>query len=293
MTKLLTFLVSSTLFFSAISVAPVRAADVPFLPDVYKANVSPQQDLDTYQAFFKKRFPDLPWEEFANGMYAMDSTMRANWEQIEEFPPYEPTVENGKSLWEEPFANGKSYADCFPVAGIVNEYPKWDREQSAVVTVPMAINMCRVANGEEPLEYGKAAIIAIHAYMAHESRGKPIKVVVPSDDLAALEAYNEGKAFYFSRRGQLNMSCYHCHFGTAGLKIRANVLSPALGQTSHWPTYRSKWGGMGDIHRRYTGCNKQVRAKPYALQSEEYRNLEYFHTHMSNGIPANGPGARF
>jgi sulfur-oxidizing protein SoxA len=40
------------------------------------------------------------------------------------------------------------------------------------------------------------------------------------------------------------------------------------------------------------GCNKQVRFKPYKPQSEEYRNLEYFHTYMSNGLELNGPGAR-
>jgi sulfur-oxidizing protein SoxA len=108
-----------------------------------------------------------------------------------------------------------------------------------------------------------------------------------------LEAYKQGKKFYFSRRGQLNLACYHCHFDNAGKNIRANVLGPALGQTTHWPAYRSKWGDMGSLHRRYKGCNKQVRAKPFDFQSKEYRNLEYFHTFLSNGIPVNGPGSRF
>ena len=40
------------------------------------------------------------------------------------------------------------------------------------------------------------------------------------------------------------------------------------------------------------GCNKQVRAKPFPAQSEEYRALEYFHTYMRNGLAVNGPGAR-
>ena len=49
---------------------------------------------------------------------------------------------------------------------------------------------------------------------------------------------------------------------------------------------------MGTTHRRYGGCNAQVRAKAYPAQSEEYRALEYFHTYMSNGLVLNGPGAR-
>jgi len=157
----------------------------------------------------------------------------------------------------------------------------------------MAINQCREKNGEEPLKYGSHDMLALQAYIAFKSRGKKIKIVIPRKDPRALEAYQQGKKFYFSRRGQMNLACYHCHFGNAGKKIRGNMLSPALGQTTHWPAYRSKWGGMGSLHRRYKGCNKQVRAKPFDLQSVEYRNLEFFHTYMSNGIPVNGPGSRF
>jgi sulfur-oxidizing protein SoxA len=51
-------------------------------------------------------------------------------------------------------------------------------------------------------------------------------------------------------------------------------------------------GTIGTLHRRFTGCNKQVRAKPFKAQGEEYRNLEYFLTYMSNGLTLNGPGAR-
>ena len=76
------------------------------------------------------------------------------------------------------------------------------------------------------------------------------------------------------------------------MKVRADLLSPGLGQVTHFPVYRSKWGSMGTLHRRYAGCNGQVRAKPFKAQSEAYANLEYFHTYMSNGLTINGPGAR-
>ena len=69
------------------------------------------------------------------------------------------------------------------------------------------------------------------------------------------------------------------------------MLSPWLGHPSHFPVYCSK-GNLGTLHRRYAGCNKQVRAKPFKAQSTEYANLEYFHTFMSNGLTINGPGAR-
>ena len=49
---------------------------------------------------------------------------------------------------------------------------------------------------------------------------------------------------------------------------------------------------MGTLHRRFAGCHKNIRANPYKAQGEEYRNLEYFVTYMSNGLEFNGPAAR-
>jgi sulfur-oxidizing protein SoxA len=95
------------------------------------------------------------------------------------------------------------------------------------------------------------------------------------------------------------MACADCHYYYSGNKIRADILSPALGHTTGFPVYRNKWAGksksgdgMGTMHRRYGGCNKQVRAKPFKAQSDEYKALEYFHTYMSNGLEINGPSQR-
>ena len=253
----------------------------------------PGSDLELIQGYFKERFPDVAFEEYANGVYALDENSRSQWESIEDFPPYEIAVDEGEELFSTPFANGKSYADCFPEGGlgIKQNYPLFDTNSGRVITLELAINECRIEHGEKPLKYGKGEIASVSAYMAYTSRDNPVNVVIP-DDPRAMEAYEKGKKFYYSRRGQLNMACATCHMSNAGNKVRADILSPALGQTTHFPVFRSKWEEMGTLHRRYAGCNKQVRAKPFALQSEEYRNLEYFHTYMSNGLPANGPGAR-
>ena len=71
---------------------------------------------------------------------------------------------------------------------------------------------------------------------------------------------------------------------TSGKKARADILSPALGHTTHVPMYRAKWGGIGTLHRRYGGCLKNMRAKPLMAQSEEFRNMEFYHQAMSNGL---------
>ena len=257
------------------------------------SNATPEADLEEFQDYYKKRFPATPFDDFINGVYSIDAASRAQWEDIEEFAPYELNISNGEELFNKPFANGKTYASCFENGGIGirQNYPYFDTESGEVKTLELEINECREANGEKPLKWKTGKIADISAYMAFTSRGNTFNIVIP-DDPRALAAYERGKKHFYAKRGQLNMACADCHKFYSGNKIRADLLSPGLGQLTHFPVYRSKWGGLGTVHRRYGGCNKQVRAKPFKAQSAEYRALEYFHTYMSNGLIVNGPGAR-
>ena len=259
----------------------------------YVASATPQQDLEEFQNFYKERFPNTPFEDFVNGVYSIDAASREQWEEIEEFAPYELNISKGLVLFNASFANGKTYASCFENGGIGirQNYPYFDTDRGEVITLELAINECRQANGEKPLKWKKGHIADISAYMASTSTGKVFDIKIP-DDPRALAAYERGKKHFYQKRGQLNMACADCHKFYAGNMIRADLLSPAIGHLTHFPVYRSKWGGLGTTHRRYGGCNKQVRAKPFPAQSEEYRALEYFHTYMSNGLVVNGPGAR-
>lgn len=257
------------------------------------ANAGPEVDKEKFQSYFTKKFPDVPYAEFANGVYALDKDQRANWQAIEEFPPYEPMIETGETMWNAPFANGKTYADCFgKSAALRGKYPHWDSKRKEVITLPLAINECRETNGEKPLKYMKGAIADLLAYLSYESRGQVIDIKIPANEQDAQAAYEQGKHLYYARRGQLNLACYHCHVSYPGSLLRSDLLSPALGHTTGWPVYRSKWGELGTLHRRFSGCNKQVRAKPFPAQGKEYRNLEYFLTYMNNGQTFNGPSAR-
>ena len=248
----------------------------------------PVKDQNKIQEYFKTRFPNVPYQDFSNGVYALDEVARENWEALEEFPPYEIYIDNGESYWND---NEEIYTSCFPKGpGIKHLYPQWDNNRKSVITLPYAINICRKENNLAELDYMSDEINSLVAYMAFESRGNTINITVPNEQ--ALAAYQAGKKFYFTRRGQLNFACFHCHFDNAGKKLRTESLGPALGQTTGWPTYRNKWGALGPLHKRYIGCNKQVRAASQKAQSETYRNLEYFHTHMNNGLVFNGPAVR-
>jgi sulfur-oxidizing protein SoxA len=258
------------------------------------ALAEPNEDLQKYQAFFKERFPELNLAALSNGMYNFSEDKRSQYNDIMEFPPYEVDIEEGKELFTQTFKNGKSYADCFPQGGvgIAHTYPKFDEKSGKVKTLAGVINECRQANGEAPLKYLKGNLVKIVAYMADTSRGKPINIEVPNDP-KAVAAYEEGKRIYFTRRGPREFACYHCHWEASGSRIRGNELSPAVGQAANFPVYRSKWGAIGSIQRRYKGCMRNIGAVPLKEQTEAMNNLEYFHTFLSNGVPMNAPNSRF
>lgn len=253
----------------------------------------PAADLQAFQAYFKQRFPGVAMDDYANGPYAVDKGMRKQWEDIMQFPPYDFALDEGKQLFETPFKNGKSYGDCFPNkgVGIRQTYPRFDEKTGEVVTLDLAINRCREANGEASLPYEKGAIASIAAYMASTSRGKVFAITIP-DDPRALAAYEDGKKYFYARRGQLNFSCASCHVQAAGQRLRGDILAPALGILASFPIYRSDWGSMGTIDRRFTSCNLQVRSVPFKPQDPAYRNLDYFLSYMSNGVAIAGPGTR-
>ena len=263
--------------------APALADDKP----------NPAADQKAFQNYFIKKFPKVKYEDFVNGPYSMDEGLHRQWEEKEQFPPYEFAVETGKEMFSTPFKNGKSYADCFANKGIGvrQNYPYFDEKEGKVITLELALNRCREANGEAPYNYLKDEMASLTAYMAFTSRDKKMDIKIPNDP-RALEAYENGKRYFYTRRGQLNFSCATCHVQSPGEHIRAEILAPALGIMNAMPIYRSEWSGMGTTSRRFLTCNSQTRAVPLEPQSDEYRDLEYYLSYVSNGLPISGPGAR-
>ncbi|WP_167771058.1 sulfur oxidation c-type cytochrome SoxA [Bradyrhizobium niftali] len=274
---------SATLVAFALTSPRVIAAD----------KVDPVADAKAFQNFYFQKFPDVKHEDFVNGPYSMNEDMKRQWQEKEEFPPYEFALDAGKEMFATPFKNGKTYADCFPNGGIGirQNYPYFDTKEGKVVTLELALNRCREANGEAPYSYVKDEMASLTAYMAFTSRGKPMDIKIP-DDPRALAAFENGKRYFYTRRGQMNFSCASCHVQSPGERIRAEILAPALGILNAMPIYRSEWSGMGTTSRRFVTCNSQTRAVPLEPQADEYRDVEYFLSYVANGLPISGPGAR-
>ena len=254
---------------------------------------TPEADRRAFQNFFFTKFPKVKKEDFGNGPYAVNEGMRKQWQEIMEFPPYDPALDEGHEEWDKPFANGKHYADCFDNKGegIRQTYPRFDAKSGEIITLEGAINRCRVENGEKPLRMDTGMMASLTAVMAESSRGKPFAIEIPNDP-RALAAYERGKEFFYSRKGQLGFACSSCHVVASGERLRGDILAPALGILAAMPIYRSDWGSMGTTQRRLMTCSSQTRAVPLAADDQSYREVEYFLAYMSNGIPITGPGTR-
>ena len=107
----------------------------------------PAADAKAFRDYFVKKFPKVPLDDFVNGPYSMNADMRKQWEEKEEFPPYEFALDDGKELFSKPFKNGKTYADCFANGGIGirQNYPYFDEKEGKVITLELAVNRCREA----------------------------------------------------------------------------------------------------------------------------------------------------
>ena len=67
----------AALAFTAVS--PAVAADTP----------DPVADAKAFRNYFTQKFPKLKLEDFVNGPYSMNEDMHRQWEEKEQFPPYE------------------------------------------------------------------------------------------------------------------------------------------------------------------------------------------------------------
>lgn len=268
------------------------------------AVAGPAEDLKQFRDYFKKKFPTVKFDAYADGLYALpgNEEYKASWEAYNEFPPFELGLANGKKDWETPFPNGKTFASCFKNGGknVAQNYPYWDDKSQKVRTAEMDVMDCAKKNGGKQayltadLDKDAKARVALAEVTAHFyslSRGQRISIDLSKP--GAVKAYEAGKKFWWARRGQLNFSCSNCHVDLAGRNFGGNQpLSAGLGHTTAWPAQRLDWGRLETIHFRYKTCNGQVRAKGLKHGAEIYNNLELYEKYMSSGLPLTAPSMR-
>ena len=286
MKKLITGLIASSLMASAtISLAVPSADEV-------------KADVEEFQAFYANRFSGVSLEDYTIGVNSLPqyAERRANWELLMEFPPYEEYVDMATEEWAEPLQNGTTLDACFEGKPAGNTYPYTDAD-GALHTVEGDINTCITANGGEKEKYTSQKMARLTIAYKSRANGEPMNVDYSSDEMRTW--YEKGREFYWTKRGQLNLSCADCHVHNAGNKMRGDVLSAGLGHGTGFPVYRTKWAAkgsgkkpLGTLHRRYRGCNKNIRATPFKGGSDEYLGLEVYEAIMNTGVPLEVPSQR-
>lgn len=202
-------------------------------------------------------------------------------------------VEKAGEVWNTADGSeGKACASCHDdvesMKGVRAVYPKWNEGAGEVRTLEMQVNDCRENQmGAEPWKYTGGDMAAMTGLLSSVSRGMPINVAI---DGPAQEMWEQGKEIYYTRYGQLELSCANCHEDSYGMMIRADHLSQ--GQINGFPTYRLKNTKLNSVHARFKGCVRDTRAHTFKPGSPEFIALELYVASRGNGLSVEGPSVR-
>lgn len=203
-------------------------------------------------------------------------------------------VDQAEENWSEVEGSaGKSCASCHNDAaesmkGVRAAMPKWNEKAGRPYTLENSINACRTERmGAEAWKWEADTMLGMTAYVGLQSRGMPVDIDVSGP---MQPWFDKGKDLYYTRVGQLDMSCSNCHEDNYGNYIRADKLSQ--GQSNGFPTYRFKWQKVGSLHRRFKGCMENIRATAYKRGSDEFVALETYLAWRGIGLSVETPSVR-
>ncbi len=202
-------------------------------------------------------------------------------------------VEYGLELWETAAGtSNKSCADCHgdveSMRGLRANMPRWNEAKGKPESLEHIINASIAEHqGADVWKWESPEMLAMTSLIGMQSRGLPMTV---QTDGPMAEWVEKGKDLYYTRVGQLDMSCSQCHEDNYGNMIRADHLSQ--GMINGFPTYRFKWQGLGSLHRRFSGCMKNIRATPYKRGSDEFVALEAYLAWRGAGLGIETPAVR-
>lgn len=202
-------------------------------------------------------------------------------------------VDRGRDLWNKAIGkNGESCAGCHQgpesMAGLRAVTPRVDEKTGKLMTVENYIDACVTERmGLESWKWTGDNMKDMLALISMQSRGMPVNVAI---DGPAAPFWEKGKEIYYTRFGQLEMSCANCHEDNQGKMIRADHLSQ--GQINGFPTYRLKDAGILSAQQRFVGCVRDTRAETFKPDSDEFKALELYVASRGNGLSVEGVSVR-
>jgi len=180
------------------------------------------------------------------------------------------SVLDGEGLWnKKDGVLSVSCDDCHSGAsmrGIAARYPAYDVDYKRPVDLQERINICRKRRqNATPLPPESRELLALAAFVAHQSRGMLIELAI---DERLKPFFDAGRELFEGRQGQLNISCAQCHDDNWGRRLAGNVIPQA--QPTGYPAYRLEWQEIGSLQRRLRNCLTGMRAEPYPDDAIEY-----------------------
>ncbi|MEO1329912.1 MAG: sulfur oxidation c-type cytochrome SoxA [Pseudomonadota bacterium] len=203
-------------------------------------------------------------------------------------------VEEAREAWDT--VEGEAGKACSSCHGDVEEgmkgvragMPKYNAEAGELWSLENYVNNCRTNRMKaEAWKWDKEPMNGVVALIGLQSRGMPVDVDISGP---AEEWFKRGEEIYYTRYGQLELSCANCHEQSNGLMIRADHLSQ--GHTNGFPTYRLKNTKLNSIHGRFKGCIRDTRAHTFSPGSPELRALELYVAWRGEGLVVETPSVR-
>ena len=203
-------------------------------------------------------------------------------------------VLQGETLWATPAGTaGRSCADCHGDAragmkGVAARYPMFEPALGGPLDLEMRINRCRAEHqGAVPFAWESEELLALTAFVAHQSRRLPI---APGERSELRPFVDLGSRLFHRRQGQLNLSCSQCHDDNWGKRLAGAVIPQA--HPTGYPVYRLEWQSLGSLQHRLRNCMIGVRAEPYGYGALEAVALELYLMARARGMPLETPAVR-
>ena len=241
----------------------------------------------------KPQAKDHPLTEIWSGYHYLDEETR-RMQDDDKASPAMALYETGKSMWTK--VAGKKKKSCDSCHGdaaksmrsVGARFPVYYGLAKKPVNVEGRINLCREKFMEaKTLTPESEALLALTVYVKSQSRQMSVN---PQIEGALAKFFDKGKTYYTTRRGQLDMSCSHCHDRNAGRKLRGEKLSQ--GQSNGFPAYRKSWKATGTLLRQVNACLTRLRANPLKFGSDDFVNLELYLAWRGQGLKVETPAVR-
>ena len=90
----------------------------------FAAQATPDDDLKAFRSYYTNKFPEVPVNDFINGVYSVDAASREQWEAFEEFPSYEISIDNGEEKFNKKQFEDVAYFEPFYLKDFVATIPR-------------------------------------------------------------------------------------------------------------------------------------------------------------------------